>query len=249
MNDLLFIATAGLLAGTMNALAGGGSFVTLPALIAVGVPSTVANASSTVALFPGGLASVWAYRDGLRPIASVPIRKMSIVTVVGGLMGGLLLILTPSDAFDFILPWLLLTATLAIAFAQRIGEAMRRRFTLGPSVVIGVQFVLGIYGGYFGGAVGLMMLAAWGLLDGADPKGLNPARTMMTSAANCAAIPLFIGSGMIAWGPMFAMLCGALIGGYCGALVGKRLDGRIVRALTILITVITTVIFFARAFF
>jgi len=249
LNDLLFVAAAGLLAGTMNALAGGGSFVSLPALIAVGVPSTIANASSTVALFPGGLASTWAYRSGLRDIASVPVTTMGLVTVAGGLIGGLLLILTPSRAFDVILPWLLLTATLAIAFARPMGEALRRRFTLGRTSVLIVQLMLGIYGGYFGGAVGLMMLAAWGLLDGADPKSLNPARTLMTSAANSTAIVLFIIAGVVAWPQALAMLAGALVGGYCGALVGRQLPARVTRALTILITVVTTVVFFARAYF
>ena len=248
MTELLLVACAGVLAGAMNAMAGGGSFVSLPALIAFGVPSTIANASSTVALFPGGLASVWAYRRGLRPIASVPVRTMAAVTVTGGLIGGLLLILTPSRAFDVILPWLLLTATLAIVFAKQIGEALRRRFTLGAPVVLGVQFVLGLYGGYFGGAVGLMMLAAWGLLDGADPKSLNPPRTLMTSAANSASILLFIVTGMVAWAPALALLLGALAGGYGGALIGQRLPAAVVRGFTIFITATTTLVFFFRAF-
>ena len=117
----LLLAGAGLLAGAMNALAGGGSFVSLPALIAVGVPSVAANASSTVALYPGGLASAWVYRTGLGDICGVSAKAMLAVTLVGGLAGSLLLLLTPSDAFDLVLPWLLLVATLALAFGRSRG--------------------------------------------------------------------------------------------------------------------------------
>src|SRR5579875_256449 len=100
------LGAAGFVAGAMNALAGGGSFVSLPALIAAGVPPVLANTSSTVALFPGGLASVWAYRDGLRPVGSVPLRALVVATLCGGLTGALLLLWTSSTAFTFVLPWL-----------------------------------------------------------------------------------------------------------------------------------------------
>ncbi|HEY0419342.1 MAG TPA: TSUP family transporter, partial [Acetobacteraceae bacterium] len=102
-SDLPLLLAAGLLAGAMNALAGGGSFVTLPALIAAGVPSVQANASSTLALYPGGVASVWTYRDGLGPVCGVPLRPLLVVTLVGGLAGGLLLLWTPSSIFDAVL--------------------------------------------------------------------------------------------------------------------------------------------------
>src|SRR5262245_30457766 len=106
MSQLLFLLGAGLLAGAMNALAGGGSFITLPALMAAGVPPTQANASSTVALYPGGLASAWAYHDQLRPVCAVDLRYLLIATLIGGLAGSLLLLWTPSSAFVLVLPWL-----------------------------------------------------------------------------------------------------------------------------------------------
>src|SRR5580692_6641559 len=118
----LFIAAAGLIAGTMNALAGGGSFVTLPALIAAGVPSVQANASSTVALFPGGVVSAWAYRDGLGPVGAVSLRYLVIITLLGGGIGAALLVWTPTNSFNFVLPWLLLLATLALGFGRIFGE-------------------------------------------------------------------------------------------------------------------------------
>ncbi len=168
MNSLLFVSGAGLVAGAMNALAGGGSFVSLPALIAVGVPSVQANASSTVALFPGGVASVWAYRDGLGPVGAVSLRALLITTLIGGVVGAVLLLSTPTQTFDFVLPWLLLVACLALGFGRSVGEWLRRRGRIAPVAVLTVQFGLGIYGGYFGGAVGIMMMAVWGLFDSRD---------------------------------------------------------------------------------
>src|ERR1700759_4041315 len=124
MYNIPLVCGAGFVAGAMNALAGGGSFVSLPALIAAGVPSVQANASSTVALYPGGIASVWAYRHGLSPVGNVSLRHMLYITVAGGACGALLLLSTPTKAFDLLLPWLLLIATIALAFGNTIGAAL-----------------------------------------------------------------------------------------------------------------------------
>ena len=181
----------------MNALAGGGSFVSLPAMIAAGVPPVQANTSSTVALFPGGLASAWAYRDGLGPVGAVSLRALLVATLCGGLAGALLLLRTPSAAFTFVLPWLLLVACVALAFGRQLGEALRRRCHVHANAVLAVQFALGVYGGYFGGAVGIMMIAMWGLLDSRDIKRLNAPRTLMVSAANAVAVIAFIVAGAV----------------------------------------------------
>ncbi len=239
---------AGLLAGAMNALAGGGSFVTLPALIAAGVPSVSANASSTVALYPGGAASAWVYRDGLTQVCGVPVRPALLATLVGGLVGGLLLLWTPGALFDRVLPWLLLTATLTLAFGPRLGPLLRARVRLGVVSILAVQFLLGIYGGYFGGAVGLMMMAAWSLLDGADVKTLNPARTLMVTAANTVAVLCFIIAGAVRWPESLALAAGAIAGGYGGARLGRRLPAKVVRIATLLVAAGMTLAFFVRAF-
>jgi uncharacterized membrane protein YfcA len=248
MHDLLVLAGAGVLAGAMNSLAGGGSFVTLPALIAAGVPSVVANASSTVALFPGGAASAWVYRDGLTNVAGVPVRSALVVTLVGGLAGALLLLWTPTSAFDRVLPWLLLIATVVLALGPRLGPALRARFRGGVGVILTVQFLLGIYGGYFGGAVGLMMIAMWGLLDGADIKALNAPRTLMVTAANAVAVICFIAAGAVRWPETIVLGAGAVLGGYAGARLGRVLPPAAVRAATILIATGMTVAFFLRAY-
>ncbi|HEX2727625.1 MAG TPA: sulfite exporter TauE/SafE family protein [Beijerinckiaceae bacterium] len=126
MNDLVVLSAAGFVAGVMDAMAGGGTFVTIPALVWAGTPSLVANASSTVALFPGQLASTCAYRGTLADLGAVSLRSLLVVSVSGGFVGSLLLLLTPERAFDVIVPWLLLIATLAFAFGARAGAVRSR---------------------------------------------------------------------------------------------------------------------------
>ncbi|HEY2024097.1 sulfite exporter TauE/SafE family protein, partial [Paraburkholderia sp.] len=221
MDTFLVVFFAGIMAGAMNALAGGGSFVSLPALIAAGVPPVLANTSSTVALFPGGLASAWAYRDGLRPVGSVSLRALVAATLCGGFTGALLLLRTSSAAFTFVLPWLLLVASIALAFGRRIGNALRARWQIHAHAVLVVQFALGVYGGYFGGAVGIMMIAMWGLLENCDVKQLNAPRTLLVSTANVAAVLAFIVANAVRWPETLLMLMGAIAGSYFGARVGR----------------------------
>lgn len=248
MNAIFLVAVAGLVAGAMNALAGGGSFVSLPALIAAGVPPVQANASSTVALFPGGLASAWAYRDGLGPVGSVALRGLLIVTLIGGLVGAILLLWTPSTTFTFVLPWLLLLASLSLAFGRTLGEVLRRHHHIGPKAVLSIQFALGVYGGYFGGAVGIMMIAIWGLLDSRDLKSLNAPRTLFVSAANAIAVLTFMLAHAVHWPQTLAMLVAAIAGGYGGAHIGRRAPPKVVRAGTLLVTACITLAFFARTY-
>src|SRR5262249_16123113 len=150
-------------AGLMNAVAGGGSFLTFPALVFTGVPSIVANATSTVALFPGVLASAWAYRREFKMLEKIPLRAALIASVSGGIVGAVLLLYTSQRTFDVVIPWLLLAATLTFAFGPKIVRSSKRKSWLSPKALIVFQFLAGIYGGYFGGAVGIIMLAVWSL--------------------------------------------------------------------------------------
>jgi uncharacterized membrane protein YfcA len=231
----------------MNALAGGGSFVSLPALIAAGVPSVQANASSTVALFPGGVASAWAYRDGLGSVGPASLPPLLLTTLGGGVVGALLLLWTPTKTFDFVLPWLLLVATLALSFGRQLGEWLRHRWRIHPAIVLLIQFALGVYGGYFGGAVGIMMMAMWGLLDKSDLEKLNAPRTLMVSAANAMAVLTFVVVHAVRWRETMVVLVAATLGGYGGAQLGRRSPAHVVRAGTLLLTAGITVAFFVRA--
>jgi uncharacterized protein len=248
MSHFFLVSIAGFVAGAMNALAGGGSFVSLPALIAAGVPSVQANASSTVALFPGGVVSAWAYRDGLGPVGAVSLRSMAIATLLGGVIGAVLLVWTPTNTFNFVLPWLLLLATLALGFGRIFGEWLGHRWRLEPPALLSIQFVLGVYGGYFGGAVGIMMMAVWGLVGHHDLKRLNAPRTLLVSSANLMAALTFIIARAVYWPETVVMLVAAAIGGYGGAQIGRRAPPKVVRAWTLSLTACITLGFFVRTY-
>ena len=232
----------------MNALAGGGTFATLPALLAAGLPANVANATSNVALLPGAATSAWAFRDELGPVGGVDWRTLAGVTFAAGLVGSVLLVLTPSRAFDLIIPWLVLYAFVVLAFGPGASAWLRARVTIGTRTLLAAQFLLGIYGGYFGGGVGLMTTATYGLLAGHSPRELFAPRTLMLAVANAAAAVVFVAFGLVRWGVGLPMLGGAIAGGWLGARVGKRLPPRAVRVWTLLVTGATTVVFFLRAY-
>ncbi len=251
MIDWTFLALAaagGFLGGAMNALAGGGSFSTMPTLIALGLPSTIANATSNVALQPAAMASAWAYRHGLEPVMGVTMRRMVAITMIGAFIGSALLFFTPPRAFDLIVPWLLLTATLAIAGGRHASDWLARIARPGPRALMTAQGVLGVYGGYFGGGIGMMLTAAWGLLSGRDPAQLAAPRTLMLATANAAATLVFIATGMVAWAQCLPMLAGGILGGWSGALVGRKLPAGLIRGWTLLLTTVTTAVFFYRGY-
>ena len=232
----------------MNALAGGGSFATMPTLIALGLPSPIANATSNVSLQPGAIASAWAYRNGLEPIGGVGIRTLAGITFAGGLAGSALLVVTSARTFDLIVPWLLLLATIAIAFGTRAADWLHARVAMGPRSLVAVQALLGVYGGYFGGGVGLMLTAAWGLLSGATPAKLAAPRTLMLAIANAAATIVFVATHMVVWTLCLPMIAGGIVGGYLGARLGLVLPAGVIRVWTLLVTAVTTVVFFWRSY-
>ncbi|MGE0224234.1 MAG: sulfite exporter TauE/SafE family protein [Acetobacteraceae bacterium] len=247
MDHVPLLIVAGFLAGAMNAIAGGGSFVTFPMLVFAGLPAVTANATSTVALFPGTIASTWAYRHDLGGIAGVRLRILLPISVAGGLLGAALLLFAPQAAFNEVIPWLLLLATLTFAGGRELGLALSRHLRIGPAVLIPVQFVIAIYGGYFGGAVGLMMLAVWSLLDTTDLKSMAGARTLLVSAANGAAVLFFAAAGAVRWREALAMLVFAVLGGYLGARIAQRVPAVLIRILVVLLSATVTVGFFLRA--
>jgi uncharacterized membrane protein YfcA len=247
MNSFALLCGAGLLAGAMNAVAGGGSFVTLPVLMLAGVPSVSANASSTVALLPGSLASTWAYREGLTAFGEVSLRALLVTSLVGGFIGALLLLLTPPSAFDAFIPWLLLLATLVFAFGQRMGQVLRRRIRIGAGPLLAAQFLLAVYGGYFGGAVGIMMMAVWSLLSPTELSIMNPARTLLVAATNTVAVACFVIAGKVWWPQTLAILFAAVLGGYASARLARHLNPRHLRLGVSLLSALSTIAFFLRA--
>jgi len=247
IESALVLLGAGLLGGAMNAAAGGGSFVTIPAMVAVGLPSVAANASSTVALLPGTLASAWAWRRDFRSFEAIRLGTMLLISLGGGLVGASLLLATSERTFDALLPWLLLAGTLAFAFGRQLGAALRRWVPIGPGAVLGAQVLLSVYAGYFGGGVGIMMMAVWSVLGDVDIKAMSAARTLLVSAANAVAVLCFAVAGPVRWPETTVMLAASVMGGYFGAQLARRVPGPMLRQSVILFGAAMTAVFFWRA--
>ena len=248
MEPIVLLAGAGLLAGAMNSVAGGGSFVTLAALVAAGIPPVTANASSTVALFPGSLAASWTLRLGLAPFQGISLRAMALVSLLGGFAGAVLLLVTPDVTLTKLLPWLLLFGTVAFTFGRQAGAVLRRVVRFGRGGLLVSQFVLGVYGGYFGGAVGITMLAVWSLFGGGDLRALNANRVLLVTASNAMAVLCFIVAGRVAWVPAVVLGVAAVVGSTGGALMARAARPESLRAAIVVLCSALTVAFFLKAY-
>jgi len=230
----------------MNSVAGGGSFVTLPTLIFTGMPSIAANATSTVALFPGSLAGAWAYRTECTYFKAAPLKTMMILSLIGGLLGAILLQYTPTRLFDKAIPWLLATGTVAFALGPHLGRLLNRTAQQHPLLILSAQIILGIYGGYFGGAVGIMMMAVWSLFGVNDIKAMNAFKTLLVGVTNSSAVLWFAIVGLVWWSQALTMLAGAVIGGYYGARFARRLNPTYLRRVINVFNIAITICFFLK---
>jgi uncharacterized membrane protein YfcA len=235
----LFLAAA--LAGVMNSVAGGGSFVTFPTLIFTGVPPIPANATSTVAVWPGSLASVGAYRKALPRDARLML-PLTAVSVIGGLLGALVLLHTPQATFMHLVPYLFLGATLLFTFGKKLSASLGAIVKTGhpPSrlALIGamlVQFAIAVYGGFFGGGMGILMLALLTMIQMEDIHSMNAVKSLLAVAINGAAVVTFIVAGAVRWPQAIVMIVGAVLGGYGGAHLAQKLDPRLVRGFVIVV--------------
>jgi uncharacterized membrane protein YfcA len=244
--DFLLLFAAALVAGMMNAVAGGGSFVTFPALVFTGVPSIIANASSTVAVSPGSFASAWGYRHDFPALPKIGIWPLVAASLVGGICGALLLLLTPQHTFDALIPWLLLGATSLFAAGRRLTPLLLRWISVGPLTLVAVQFAIGIYGGYFGGAIGILMLALFGLFGLSNIHEMNALKTVLAGLMNGAAVVCFVIAGKVWWPQTLVMLIAAVIGGYFGARVARRMNPNHIRAAITVTGFAMTIAFFLR---
>jgi len=246
MASYLLLVVAGLAAGLINSVAGGGMFFTFPALVFTGVPSIIANASSTTALIPGIMASSWAYRGELHKSEGIPLNPMLMLSLAGGVIGALLLLYTPQRTFDSVIPWLLLAATLLFTFGPQLAPRLRRAFPMSVGMVLVIQFFIGIYGGYFGGAIGIVMLATWSVYGLTDIHVMNANRTLMAGAANSIAAILFIAARKVWWPQTLVILVFAVLGGYIGAHTARKVDRRYIRVAVSLVSTAITILFFLR---
>jgi hypothetical protein len=248
MTLMFLVFLAGLVAGAMNAAAGGGSFVSVPALIYSGVPSVTSNMSSTIALYPGSITSAWVYRGRFPTVLEVPLKALFAATLAGGFCGAGLLLLTSNAVFDKIIPWLLLLGSFAFAFGPWIGKLLQRRFRPNTTFLLLTQFILGTYGGYFGGAVGIMMMAVWSVLGLNDIKAMNATKVVLVAGANSIAVVCFAAFGSVAWRETLVMMAAASIGGYLGAHLALRIKASHLRAGICVVNFLITAVFFWRKY-
>jgi uncharacterized protein len=248
----IFLFSVGILGGTMNAVAGGGTFFVFPALLFTGMPPVPANATNTVALWPGLAASVRAFwpRLNVRPRVLVPLVAISLL---GGVAGAVLLIRTPADIFMRMVPWLLLAATVLFAIGPRLGRgaAGRAALELSPGKIVLatlVELVVAVYGGYFGGGIGILILAMLGALGMSDIHDMNALKIILTALINGVAVITFIAARAVYWPQALVIVAGAVLGGYFGAHYSQRLPERWVRGFVLLVGAGMTAYFFLRAF-
>jgi hypothetical protein len=254
--ELLLALAAAIVAGAINAIAGGGTLVSFPAIVALGVPPLVANATNTVALWPGAFGSLWAYRaevSGARSWAA----RFAMPSILGGAAGALLLLWTPSDRFEEVAPFLVLGATVLFMAQGAIARRLRQGTNSGPDSASGgaeaanggaeappprhehldvpgnalpppppihllYQFAVGVYGGYFGAGIGILMLAVLGAMGLSNIHRMNGLKNWGALCINAVAALIFSASGVVNWPFAIVMAVGGLVGGYSGAWLAQR---------------------------
>lgn len=248
MSETILFILAGFGAGIMNAIAGGGTFLTFPALVFAGIPPVAANATSAVAVFPGYLSAAMGFGDDIRALPRSSLMKACIAGLAGGLVGGLLLLVSSNDVFSAIVPFLLFAATLAFAFQKQISAALARSsWQMTPWGVPGI-FLVSLYGGYFNGGLGIVLLALFALWGWDNLNAMNGLKNALSFVISAISVATFAVAGIVSWPAALIMGASAIAGGFAGARIAKILPVALVRLVIILIGLIMSVIFFARLF-
>jgi uncharacterized protein len=253
LNTSVFLFFAALLAGVMNSVAGGGSFITFPALLFTRMAPIPANATNTAALWPGTVASSFAYRKTFDREALRILLPLAATCLVGSLAGAYVLLHTPQSTFVKLIPWLLLCATILFASSGKITGWIRSRSDSGgksKTWVVGglvLQLVIAVYVGYFGAGAGILVLALLALMGLENIHTMNGMKTVLVSIANGVALVPFIIAKIILWPQTVIMCVGALIGGYSGAHIAQRMKQEYVRRAVIAIGLAMSIYFFVKS--
>jgi uncharacterized membrane protein YfcA len=247
-----FLFVAAIMGGTLNAIAGGGSFIAFPSLLLTGVPPIPANATNTVAMWTGLTASGGAYRNRLNVSMRVMVPLVA-ASICGGLIGAILLLKTPAHTFMRMLPWLMLSATLLFTFGKKLSSTQPSSVAHNASsrAIIAAtifEFLVAIYGGYFGAGMGFVILAMLAMVGMTDIHAMNGLKAILSSTTNGPAVIAFIVAHAIYWPQAAVMAGGAILGGYFGAHYAQRLPQARVRMLVILVGAGLTVYFFVKAY-
>jgi uncharacterized membrane protein YfcA len=257
----VLLCIAAFAAGVVNAIAGGGTLLTFPTLLRVCPSSKVANETSTVALVPGSLSGAWGFR---RELAGAGPWLMLLIwpSIVGGLVGALLLTELDEKYFELVVPWLLLLAAALFALQpyvnrliyptalERVVKHIRQADRAAPwwlqALLVIFQFLVAVYGGYFGAGIGILMLASLGLMGIGDINRMNAVKTLLAFCINGVSVIVFVARMEVEWGYAVPMAVAAIAGGYFGASVGRLLPRSLVRAVVILIGLVLAAYYFAK---
>jgi uncharacterized protein len=247
LEDCVLLIVAGFGAGVVNTIAGGGTFLTFPALVFVGIPPVAANATSAVVVFPGYLGGALGFIKELKRIDSSYLLRIGGVAAVGGLSGSLLLVASSEAAFSFVIPILLLFATLSFAFPIELQRWMARMAKSGQAGELGGMFFVSLYGGYFNGGLGIVLLGLFSLWGMKDLNMMNTLKIIMSIVVSVVSIAIFATSDLIAWHQAAVMMVAAIAGGYCGVPIARALPPLLTRLLVVGIGLSMSLIFFIRA--
>ncbi|GAA3349052.1 sulfite exporter TauE/SafE family protein [Amorphoplanes nipponensis] len=247
LSHIVLLVAAGLAAGMVNAIAGGGSLITFPSLIAVGLPSVDANVSNSVAVFPGYVSSVAGSRadlagQGRRLRAIVP------TSLAGAVLGCLLLLGTPARAFEVVVPFLVLGAAAILFFQDRLKGLVGHAHGEKRAALHAVVFVGAIYGGYFGAALGVMYVAALALVLDETLNRINALKNVLSACVGLVTVVVFAIFAPVHWGAVLAIAPATIVGGYAGAHVARRLPARVLKALIVTFGTVVGLILMWRAF-
>ena len=229
---VLFIAA--FFAGIQNALAGGGSFLTFPALMFTGLDARAANITSTIALFPGQITTGFAGRKDVSDLPQLSFKVMFIISLIGGGLGALLLLATPISVFEFLVPWLVFFATLVFLWGSFFRKTLESPKKMGQPATIMTQFAISIYGGYFGGGIGILMLAAL-TISGLAVRKAGATKNVLAGVMNASAVVIFAFSNNVAWTQVFVAAIASIAGGQIGAFALQRVNEKILRTCVILL--------------
>ena len=253
---LMLVAGGAFLAGGMNALAGGGTFFSFPALLAAGIPPVTANASNTVALWPASLSSAWIYRKELTKHRNWVV-ALTMVAAIGGILGGLLLLAISNKVFTTLIPWLLLVATALFAFSKQISRLVvntKARFGIHhtddqPHSKAGLffLFLVNVYGGFFGAGQGILTLAALAIQGIDDIQEINALKNWISAVTYTVSALTFIIAGAITWPYTLLMILTATLGGVSGARIARYLPAFWLKGFVIVVGSVMTVIYFIRS--
>lgn len=250
LSDLIILFIAGFLGGILNSIAGGGSFITFPALLFAGVPPISANATNTFASCSGYMSGTWAFRKELLEVKS-ELPRYIFFSLLGGIGGAWLLLQTPETAFETAVPWLLLFATLLFIFGGRLNLSLKQlgtkhRHASAAGAILLSLLLIGVclYGGFFNAGLGIISLSYLALAGHTDINRMNGLKLLISTFVSLIAIILFIYNGVIAWYEGSIVLTGTLTGGYAAAHLSRKLPQQLVRNFVIIASIGITMYFF-----